>query len=263
MQYIRKPDPIKEKIMQKMLHVFQYLDNTGNPILKDNGELSFIKFICNKYRGEEFSFFDVGANKGEYTSLILDSEKSSKLSAHVFEPQASCFRDISRKFSSDKRIVLRNFGLSDKEGSAVLHKDSEKSGLASLYRRNLEYYDLSMDISEKITLKKASDYIRDEHIKKIQLIKIDIEGHELAALAGFGDFLTAENVDFIQFEYGGANLDSRTNLMELFSFFEGKGFIVCKIFKKHLEIRKYDPYLENFTYQNFVAVSRNIITSQS
>ncbi len=36
-------------------------------------------------------------------------------------------------------------------------------------------------------------------------------------------------LDFIQFEYGGANLDSHTSLLEFFDFLETRGFLflVC------------------------------------
>ena len=86
-----------------------------------------------------------------------------------------------------------------------------------------------------------------------------MEGHELAVLEGLGKYLNNDFIDFIQFEYGGCNLDSKTRLIDFFNIFEEKGFIVCKIMKKGLEIRKFEYWMENFQYYNYVAISKKLI----
>ena len=79
-------------------------------------------------------------------------------------------------------------------------------------------------------------------------------------MEGFGSYLNADFIDYIQFEYGGANLDSKTSLMELYKFFKDRGFIVTKVMPKGLEIREYSPFMENFMYSNYVAISIKILT---
>jgi hypothetical protein len=92
----------------------------------------------------------------------------------------------------------------------------------------------------------------------INIDRLDIEGNEINALNSFGKYLSPGYINFIQFEYGGANIDSHTNLMDFYHLLQPRGFKICKIMKDYLELRKYDPRLENFVCQNFVAVSEKI-----
>ena len=87
---------------------------------------------------------------------------------------------------------------------------------------------------------------------------MDIEGHELKAMEGFGNYMNGNFIDYIQFEYGGANLDSHTCLMDIYRFLEERGFNIAKIMPKGLVIRKYQPWMDNFNCANYVAVSTRI-----
>jgi len=133
--------------------------------------------------------------------------------------------------------------------------DRERSGLASLYRRDLRHYNIELSKSEEIETICAGDYIDQKQIPHIDYLKIDIEGHELKALEGFGKYLSGDFIDYIQFEYGGTTLDVHTSLMELYTFLESRGFKVAKVFSKGLEILSYNPDMENFRYANYVAIS--------
>lgn len=205
--------------------------------------------------------FDIGANVGEYSSMLLDNSKRHgvELNLHLFEPTKSCFETISKKFQSKNNVTLNNFGVSDSNATAKIFYDKEQSGLASLYQRNLDSYNLELNQSEEIALKRTDEYIEQKNIEHIDFIKIDIEGHELKAFAGFGSYLSSDFVDYIQFEYGGANLDSHSSLMEIYKYFEDRGFSVAKMMPNGLEIRKYNPFMDNFMYSNYVAVSNKVL----
>ena len=69
-----------------------------------------------------------------------------------------------------------------------------------------------------------------------------------------GDF-----IDYIQFEYGGANLDSHSSLMEIYKLLSDNGFKVTKVMPNGLEIREYAPFMDNFNYSNYVAISEKVI----
>lgn len=205
--------------------------------------------------------FDIGANIGEYTTMLVGKSKEINLDleVHLFEPTQSCFKIITEKFIAKKNTILNNFGVSNEDGNATIFYDKEKSGLASLYQRNLDSYNMQMDQSETIKLRRIDSYIEEKQIKHIDFIKIDIEGHELKAFEGFGEYIKGDFIDYIQFEYGGANLDSHTSLMEIYKFLEDKGFKIAKVMPNGLETRKYSPFMDNFNYANYVAVSNKVI----
>ena len=63
--------------------------------------------------------------------------------------------------------------------------------------------------------------------QQIDICKIDIEGHELDALVGFGEAI--KHISVIQFEFGGCNIDTRTFFQDFWYFFQEKGFDLYRI----------------------------------
>lgn len=256
---IKKQNKLKEKIIKKIIGLTYRLDNSANSFFNKNGEENFLNQFIDFTKMKTPVIFDVGANVGNYSEILTKRLNEGKYFIHLFEPQKNCFFDLQKKFSKNKQVNLNNFGLSKIEEIATIYKNDDKSGLASLYKRSLDFYDLKMDVEEKIDLKRADNYIQLNNIKHINLLKIDVEGHELETLAGFGEYLNADFIDFIQFEYGGANLDSHTSLLDFYNLLLPLGFKIAKVMPKYLELRDYDPRLDNFVYSNYVAVNTKFI----
>jgi len=78
-------------------------------------------------------------------------------------------------------------------------------------------------------------------------------------LNGFADYLNKEFIDFIQLEYGVCNMNSRITLLDLFDLLSEKGFVLHKIMLDHLEPRAGQTFMENYLYQNYVAISDRIV----
>ena len=257
-----KTSYIKRILRSISLRVFNAIENNGDASFKNNGEKLFINNLLksfSKNSDKKRIVFDIGANIGEYSQMIAkrSSELDLDIGLHLFEPTKSCFSTISKKFN-DHDTVLNNFGASDIDSSAKIYYDKEESGLASLYQRNLDSYNLELNQSEEIKLKRLDNYIEEKNINHIDFVKIDIEGHELKAFEGFGKYLNGDFIDYIQFEYGGANLDSHTSLMEIYKFLRTRGFRIAKVMTTGLEVREYKPYMDNFNYSNYVAISDRI-----
>lgn len=256
---IKNQKKLKEKVISKLLGLTYRLDNSANGFFDKNGEEYFVNQFTDLVKTKNPVIFDVGANIGNYSDLLIKKLKGSEYSLHLFEPQKSCFNDLGRRFGKNKQVNLNNFGLSKSEQVATIYKNEDRSGLTSLHKRNLDFYDMKMNIEEKIELKRADSYIVSKKIGHINLLKVDVEGHEMDTLEGFGGYLNADFVDFIQFEYGGANLDSHTNLLDFYNLLIPLGFKITKMMPKHLEIRDYNPRLDNFIYSNYVAISEKLI----
>jgi FkbM family methyltransferase len=257
---IKNENLLHRKIKSFCLKVFNYLDNNGNCDFDTNGEAKFIKNFVSTLKKKEPVIFDVGSNVGLYVQKILEYTTiiNCNPQIHVFEPTNSCYNILQQKFISYQNIKLNNFGVSDSETGATIYYDSKSSGLASLYQRNLKHYQIDFSEKEIIQLRRLDRYIKECNISHIDFLKIDIEGHELAAFNGLGDYLNATFIDAIQFEYGGCNLDSHTSLMEIFDILTNSGFKMYKVMPTHLEPREYRASMENFQYANYVALSPSL-----
>lgn len=231
----------------------QYVDRfngDNNDDLHSNGELDYLQRALHESR----VVFDVGANKGDWTARVTAMQPG--LVVHSFEPSATTFEQLAaRSFAG---TVMRNpFGLGSKAEERTLHVFAEGSGNNSLYQRQgLEAgWGLSpQQLTETIRLDTLDHYCQQQQVTRIDLLKLDVEGHELEVLRGATTMLQQGGIRLIQFEYGGCNIDSGVLLKDLFEFLEPFGYQFYKIFPQALKhIPHYDQRLENFRYQNWVA----------
>lgn len=260
---------IGENILRRILRsvalrFFCRLENDGDCNFEKNGEKRFISALSDffkKSKEGEIVVFDVGANVGEYSRMLLD--KGGKIGLEVriylFEPVEGCFEILKKEFAGTEGVFLTKKAVSDRTGKAEIFYNENKSSFASLYKRNLSSYSISMDQSEPVETVRLDNYIKENTVAHIHFLKMDIEGHELKALEGLGDYLNGDFIDFIQFEYGGANLDSHSSLMEFFDLLEKTGFKIAKVMPRGLEVRSYEPWMDNFHYANYVAISEKVI----
>ncbi|QLC50632.1 FkbM family methyltransferase [Methanolobus zinderi] len=258
---IIKNKSLKYNIAKKLYHLSVKIDNSGNSNFETNGEKRFIRNLFEDLKNRDsLILLDVGGNIGDYTQMLFENaiKLNGTFQIHVFEPTRYCYSMLSKRFR-DKRILLNNTACSNINRSAEIYYDPEGSGLASMYNRNLKAIGNELKIKEMVKTQRLDDYIKKCNIDHIDFIKVDVEGHEKAVFEGIGDFLNPNFVDYIQFEYGGASLDSMTSLMNLYEILESKGFIVAKILPDSLHIREYSAFLDNFEYSNYVAISKRLI----
>lgn len=82
---------------------------------------------------------------------------------------------------------------------------------------------MTFDVKEPVRTERFEDYWRSVlKSRQIDLAKLDIEGHELNALRGFGNAINAVNV--LQFEFGGCSIDTHTYFQDFWYFFNIMSF---------------------------------------
>jgi FkbM family methyltransferase len=199
---------------------------------------------------------DIGGNAGNYTAEIRRLCPSTEV--HVFEPSACSVERLRTRFGADPNIHVVPSAASDVRGAATLFSDSPGSGLSSLSKRNLTHKGISFEGREQISTVRFEDYWRERLSRRIiDIAKLDIEGHELAALQGFGEAVSA--VRLCQFEFGGCNVDSRTFFRDFWMFFESNGFVIHRITPLGLQrISAYRESDEFFITTNYLAVNGRI-----
>jgi FkbM family methyltransferase len=232
---------------------------------KENGELALIEKIAERLvsttSDKETVFLDVGANIGKYSlhaNQILGSFAVQKFKIYSFEPASSTFTKLKARTKEHPNIFIQNMGLSSESNSLKLFVPDNASSWASVSNRSVfDDKDVKEENCQFLTL---DEFLEKEKIDNISMLKIDVEGHEADVLKGGRKALQKGMIDFIQFEYGGAYLDSGSSLWQIYSALENYNYVIGKLTTKGVEIKDYHPSLETFQHSNYVAMHRSLAT---
>lgn len=130
------------------------------------------------------TIIDVGAHSGVYA--LAAKALNPKATVAAFEPLESSYRRLKANVALNGfDIDAVSMAVSDSTGDGVLyHAPGGRHELASLDRS------AESDVVETtIRTTRLDDYARANDLKSVDLMKIDIEGHELRAIRGLGDWL--------------------------------------------------------------------------
>src|SRR5690606_3866529 len=108
-----------------------------------------------------------------------------------------------------------------------------------------------------IEIRTIDQFCRDQNISNIDFLKLDIEGHEMAALRGASEMLNKNAIRFIQFEFGGCNIDSRTYFQD-FWYLLHERYKIYRIVRDGLfHVERYSETYEIFRTINYLAELKN------
>jgi FkbM family methyltransferase len=240
------------KIFQHLEYLLSKIQGISYGISSIDTEIKSIR----KFVPDGEVFVDVGGNKGLYTEGLIRYFKPKEI--HIFEPSDINFKLLKNKFLNHSEIHINKFALSDKISNSTLYSDKYGSGLGSLTKRRLGHLGIDFSESEEIQLIRFEDYWRENlPVERIDLMKIDVEGHELDVLHGIGDNI--KNIKVIQFEFGGCNIDTRTFFQDFWYFFKDKKFVIYRITPIGVfRIDEYSENLERFQTTNYFCVNKRI-----
>ena len=248
-----------QRFLERMVRAEQWLMGIGSgAVLETSGEKVITKLLREKAHADRpLCIFDVGANQGQFLSMMTGGLSGVPFRIHSFEPSAFTFESLKKSYGADPRAVLNNVGLGREAGSLTLYSNEDGSGLASLYNRRLDHFGIAMSQTETVAITTLDAYCEQNAVAHIDLLKLDVEGHELDVLAGAQEMLRRSAIDAVTFEFGGCNIDSRHFLQDFFYFFREHGsFVIHRITPSGflLELKDYQESYEQFRTTNFLAM---------
>lgn len=219
----------------------------------DSGEGVAIKYVAEKLQHEkQVTVFDIGANIGTY-SILLNTVLKERGRIFSFEPSQKTFKKLQEHTRNIPAITAYNFGMGSEDAILTLFSNQDESGLASVYHRNLDHLDIDMNKTEAIEIRTVDGFCSSHHIGHIHFLKIDVEGHEMKVLEGAKKLIDAKQIDFIQFEFGGCNIDSRTYFQDFFYLLKDNYHIYRIVRNGLYPIKKYKEVYEAFLTTNYLA----------
>lgn len=223
-----------------------------------SGEARLIKRLMN-YAPTNAVIFDVGANVGEF-SLRCNQFSPSGAIIYAFEPSPSTYGRLSdnvRSYEANNRIIPVQLGLSDQTREAILSVQAGFEGNASIHAREIPRLGTAT-VNEKIELTTLDAFCADKNINRVFFLKLDIEGEEFACLRGASRLLARQQIDYLQFEFGGCNIQSRIFLKDFWDLL-APSFVIYRVLQNELwHWKGYHELNEIFTTTNFLAVRRGL-----
>jgi FkbM family methyltransferase len=178
-------------------HSFAYFfnDTQSNQInvhgVYEHEQLNEIKKIVK----EKKTFLDIGANIGNHSIFFSKIFKS----VYSFEPHPKIYPILNYNTKDIKNIKTYNFGLSDKKKN-VLMTDGSHLGGSSINKIG----------KRKVKINKLDNIFK---YKKIDFIKIDVEGHELEVLKG-GEKLLNHNSAILNIEFNIKDFNRKNKIIK-------------------------------------------------
>jgi FkbM family methyltransferase len=142
---------------------------------------------------------DAGASIGDISQKL--TEMFPLATVHAIEPYPPFHAHLEKLAFKNKRIRAEKLALSDENGSKVL-QINKSEGTNSLLRSNEEekaiYGDLLSTTGEiRVKCQSLDEFLHENSIEKVDLLKLDLQGSELPALTGASEALSEGKIKCI------------------------------------------------------------------
>lgn len=222
-----------------------------------NGEYALQRWVLDMFPpNAPITVLDVGANVGMWTRNLLrqaaQAGRLGQLRLHAFEPASDTHRLLVENLPAAVRV--NQLAVSNGCGQTELRLVAPGAGTNSLY--DMPGRNLPTESVRTITI---DEYVQDNDIGHVDLIKVDTEGHDLAVLNGAERSLHTGAISLIQFEYNHRWVHARCYLKDAFDLLGPLGYQVGKLTPGGMESYPgWDPDLETFVEGNYLAATREV-----
>jgi FkbM family methyltransferase len=195
-------------------------------IEEDNDQrVEDIKQLLDK---QNITVVDGGANRGQTICSFRDYFSSSKF--YAFEPIPKCREKINQSYANDDEVEVYDYVLGS-DNKTVEFNISTRSGQSSVLDSsgNIKKEDGIHAGKIKKQIKVEQRRLDELIDKKVDVLKLDLQGYELEALRGAEDILDDTSIILTEVQfvpiYENADL-----FYDVFGFLENKGFVLYNLY---------------------------------
>jgi FkbM family methyltransferase len=156
-----------------------------------------ITWICQKLIRRGDTVLDIGANLGMVTVHLAHLVGDGGV-VHAFEPNPRLIGFLQRALERNclPQVKLHEFGLGPAESTLELRIPRSDTGEGSFVLNS----DTENCLSVKVRVRTLDDVASEQDIRRVSLLKIDVEGFEASVFGGATRFLAQVPPDAILFE---------------------------------------------------------------
>jgi len=181
--------------------------------------LSLEKDLSRMGIGDPAIVFDVGAHLGQTTLHFRKVFKNAHI--HSFEPVTANFEKMVQNIGTRDRISVNEMALGSTAGKAYIHE-----GFSDLtHSISSSVNTINSKEKEEVSVETIDTYATRNKIDKIDLLKIDTEGHEIEVLKGAETAIKGGRIEAIFTECDFCREDKQhTYFPDLWDYLSEKGF---------------------------------------
>ena len=252
-----------------IVRVGQFLCRSGRIDAADgiatNGERQVQQALARRVSGVA-TVVDCGANRGEWSAEMVSAFRhhcragTATLRLYCFEPAQYTFQRLVENLAHQacNRVSLHPVqqALSRRDGTATLHVAHEGAGTNSLTAA------AEHRTTEEVQVTTLAKFVRQFQLERIDLLKIDAEGHDFEVLVGASELIETRVIDVIQFEYNQRWIDGGFFLRDAFQLLSDSDYEIGKVTPRGIQWHEaYDWRLETFVQGNWLACLPRLVSS--
>lgn len=227
--------------------------------IRSNGEIDLIHAAVARWKsdggGRPFTAFDVGANLGLYSREILRAVgPNAPIDLTAFEPAPETALQLIAALKGDPRVRVEQLALSSQAGEAAMQIVGATAGTNTLSPGD--------DIGRKVSVRKETlaAYAAFRGIERLDLLKIDTEGHDLDVLRGAMALFRDGRIAIAQFEYNGRWLFAGASLHAAYREFQGLPYAIGRVTPKGVEVfEEWNFELDRFFEGNYALLHKEAL----
>jgi FkbM family methyltransferase len=215
-----------------------------------NGEYWLLEQVLKAAPGATPCLLDIGARMGDWSECAQALLKRAGLKGrvHAIEPSTASYAYLTNRLKSSESVHTYKLALSDQSGIRDFFVLGDLDGINSLVP-------VDGALVEQVATMRLDDYLDQQLIDSVLMVKSDAEGHDLNILQGASELFRHGRVEVWQFEYNHRWLSGRAQLSDVFDFIADKPYRLGKLHASGIEIyERWHPELERYFEANYVLV---------
>jgi FkbM family methyltransferase len=177
--------------------------------------------------GDRPTIFDVGANRGQTIERFCKAFARPVI--HAFEPGRDTFAELGRRMAGTPDLHLNNVALGERAESRTLY-DTDPPDMTSLLEQSVDAWG-KVRATYPVEVVTLDDYCASRGIERIEIVKSDTQGFDLAVIKGAQGMIERRAIGMIFMEITFSDMyKGSPRFDETYAFLVDRGFALVSFY---------------------------------